>query len=86
LSFKRKNIRYSDCFVRPKRLFGLSMRELAQAVDMSVAAIYHHFPIKKRYNLESVRFAFSDKEQFLPKYGSPTVQQKKNWADLFAHD
>jgi AcrR family transcriptional regulator len=39
------------------------MRQLAQAVDMSVAAIYHHFPDKNALYLESVRFAFSDKEQ-----------------------
>lgn len=42
---------------------GLSMRQLAQAVDMSVAAIYHHFPDKNALYLESVRYAFSDKEQ-----------------------
>ncbi len=41
----------------------LSMRQLAQAVDMSVAAIYHHFPDKDSLYLESVRFAFSGKEQ-----------------------
>ena len=41
---------------------GLSMRCLAQAVDMSVAAIYHHFPDKNALYLETVRFAFSDKE------------------------
>jgi len=46
---------------------GLSMRQLAQAVDMSVAAIYHHFPDKKELYLESVRFAFSDKEQVFAK-------------------
>jgi len=39
------------------------MRQLAQAVDMSVAAIYHHFPDKNALYLESVRFAFTDKEQ-----------------------
>ena len=39
------------------------MRQLAQAVDMSVAAIYHHFPDKNTLYLEAVRFAFSDKEQ-----------------------
>lgn len=42
---------------------GLSMRQLAQAVDMSVAAIYHHFPDKNTLYLEAVRYAFSDKEQ-----------------------
>ena len=42
---------------------GLSMRQLAKAVDMSVAAIYHHFPDKNALYLETVHFAFSDKEQ-----------------------
>lgn len=42
---------------------GLSMRMLASAVDMSVAAIYHYFPDKNTLYLETVRFAFSGKEQ-----------------------
>ena len=46
-----------------KGFSGLTMRQLAQAVDMSVAAIYHHFPDKNALYLESVRFAFSGKEQ-----------------------
>jgi AcrR family transcriptional regulator len=41
---------------------GLSMRMLATAVNMSVAAIYHHFPDKNTLYLEAVRFAFSGKE------------------------
>ena len=39
------------------------MRQLAQAVNLSVAAIYHHFPDKNALYFEAVRFAFSDKEQ-----------------------
>jgi AcrR family transcriptional regulator len=46
-----------------KGYLGLSMRQLAQAVEMSVAAIYHHFPDKNALYLEAVRLAFSDKEQ-----------------------
>lgn len=42
---------------------GLSMRQLAKAVDMSAAAIYHHFPDKNTLYLEAVRFAFSGKER-----------------------
>ncbi len=42
---------------------GLSMRQLAKAVNLSVAAIYHHFPDKNTLYLEAVHFAFSDKEQ-----------------------
>lgn len=41
---------------------GLSMRQLAQAVDMSVAAIYHHFPDKNTLYLEAIHFTFSSKE------------------------
>ena len=39
------------------------MRQLALAVDLSVAAIYHHFPDKNALYLDAVRFSFSDKEQ-----------------------
>ena len=42
---------------------GLSMRQLALSVDLSVAAIYHHFPDKNALYLDAVRFAFSDKEE-----------------------
>lgn len=41
---------------------GMSMRHLAQQLEMSVASIYHHFPDKKALYLETVRFAFAGKE------------------------
>lgn len=41
---------------------GLSMRQLACAVDMSVAAIYHHFPDKNALYWAATRYAFSGKE------------------------
>lgn len=41
---------------------GLSMRQLAQAVGVSVAAIYHHFPDKNALYLAATRYAFSGKE------------------------
>lgn len=39
----------------------VSMRSLANAVNMSVASLYHHFPDKNALYLETVQFAFSDK-------------------------
>lgn len=46
---------------------GLSMRQLAQAVDMSVATIYHHFPDKNALYLAATQYAFSGKEQEFAK-------------------
>ena len=39
----------------------VTMRGLAKAVDMSVAAIYHHFQDKNTLYLETVQYAFADK-------------------------
>jgi AcrR family transcriptional regulator len=63
LSSKERILSKAIVLFAQKGFSGLSMRQLAQAVDMSVAAIYHHFPDKNALYLESVRFAFSDKEQ-----------------------
>jgi AcrR family transcriptional regulator len=63
LSSKEKILGTAIVLFAQKGYLGLSMRQLAQAVDMSVAAIYHHFPDKNTLYLEAVRFAFSDKEQ-----------------------
>ena len=63
LSSKENILSTAIVLFAQKGYSGLSMRQLAQAVDMSVAAIYHHFPDKNSLYLESVRFAFSDKEQ-----------------------
>jgi AcrR family transcriptional regulator len=41
---------------------GLSMRRLANALNISVAAIYHHFPDKNALYLAATRYAFSGKE------------------------
>lgn len=38
------------------------MRQLAMAVNMSVAAIYHHFPDKNALYLDTIQYAFSGKE------------------------
>jgi AcrR family transcriptional regulator len=63
LSSKERILSTAIVLFAQKGYSGLSMRQLAQAVDMSVAAIYHHFPDKNALYLEAVRFAFSDKEQ-----------------------
>ena len=39
------------------------MRSLAKAVNMSAATLYHHFPDKNTLYLETMRVAFSEKEQ-----------------------
>ncbi len=44
-----------------KGFANVSMRNLAKAVGMSVASIYHHFPDKNTLYLETVQFAFKDK-------------------------
>ena len=63
MSSKERILSTAIVLFAQKGYSGLSMRQLAQAVDMSVAAIYHHFPDKNALYLEAVRFAFSDKEQ-----------------------
>jgi len=63
LSSKEKILGAAIVLFAQKGYSGLSMRQLAQAVNLSVAAIYHHFPDKDALYLESVRFAFSEKEQ-----------------------
>lgn len=62
LNSKEKILRKAIVLFAEKGYSGLSMRMLATAVQMSVAAIYHHFPDKNTLYLEAVRFAFSGKE------------------------
>jgi len=53
--------------VKAKNLFAekgftaVSMRSLAKTVNMSAAALYHHFPDKNTLYLETVQYAFADK-------------------------
>ena len=78
MSSKEKILGTAIVLFAQKGYSGLSMRQLAQAVDMSVAAIYHHFPDKNALYLESVRFAFSDKEQvFAQVWESDCSAEKK---------
>ena len=38
---------------------GVSMRDIAKAVDMSTAALYHHFPNKQALYLAAIHYAFA---------------------------
>ena len=40
---------------------GVSMRDLSNAAELSVAAIYHHFQDKKTLYLEVLKYTFADK-------------------------
>lgn len=62
MSSKEKILDTAIVLFAEKGYSGLSMRMLAKEVNMSVAAIYHHFPDKNTLYLEAVRFAFSGKE------------------------
>lgn len=62
LSTKEKILSKAIVLFAEKGYSGLSMRMLATSLEMSVAAIYHHFPDKNTLYLESVKYAFSGKE------------------------
>ena len=55
----------------------VSMRQLAKAVDMSAASIYHHFPDKNTLYLETVHFAFSDKAAAFSKVWQQSCTAEK---------
>ena len=44
---------------------GVSIRQVASAVGISIATLYHHFPDKKTLYLKSIEQAFSDKAEGL---------------------
>ena len=46
-----------------KGFAGVSMRDIARAVGISAAALYHHFPDKHSLYLETVHHAFTDVSQ-----------------------
>jgi len=62
---KEKILATAKLLFSQKGFAGMSMRSLATAVDMSVAAIYHYFPDKNHLYMETMRYAFSDKSQQL---------------------
>jgi len=62
LNSKEKILSKAIVLFAEKGYSGLSMRQLATAVNMSVAAIYHHFPDKNALYLDAIQYAFSGKE------------------------
>jgi AcrR family transcriptional regulator len=42
---------------------GVSMRHISQAVGISAAALYHHFPDKQSLYLEAMEYVFADKAE-----------------------
>lgn len=62
LTSKEKILNKAFVLFAEKGYPGLSMRQLATAVNMSVAAIYHHFPDKNALYLDTIQHAFSGKE------------------------
>jgi len=40
---------------------GVSMRNIAEMVGISPAALYHHFPSKQKLYLDTMQYAFADK-------------------------
>ncbi len=63
LSSKEKILSEAIVLFAEKGYSGLSMRQLATAANISVAAIYHHFPDKNALYLDAIRYAFSGKER-----------------------
>jgi AcrR family transcriptional regulator len=61
LNSKEKILVKAKTLFAEKGFANVSMRNLAKAVNLSVAAIYHHFPDKNTLYLETVQFAFRDK-------------------------
>lgn len=62
MTSKEKILTAAITLFAEKGYTGLSMRQLATAVDMSVAAIYHHFPDKNALYLAATHYAFAGKE------------------------
>jgi len=62
LSPKEKILSKAIALFAEKGYSGLSMRQLATAINISVAAIYHHFPDKNTLYLDAIHYAFSGKK------------------------
>ena len=60
---------------------GVSMRDIAGAVGISAAALYHHFPDKDALYLNAVQYAFADKaagiREALKTTGSPEARLRR---------
>jgi AcrR family transcriptional regulator len=76
--------------IKAKKLFSekgfaeVSMRNLAKALNLSVAAIYHHFPNKNALYLETVQYAFTDKEKVLSDIWLQQTSAEQK-LELFVH-
>ena len=60
LNSKQKILIQAKLLFAQQGYSGSSVRQLAKAVNMSPAALYHHFPDKKTLYLETVKFAFAN--------------------------
>lgn len=72
---------------------GTSMRDIAREMDLSVAAVYHHFPSKKDLYAAVAQHAFRDKKPALlaaiSGQGSATDRLRslmRRYAELIAED
>ncbi|MGR9072892.1 MAG: TetR/AcrR family transcriptional regulator [Gammaproteobacteria bacterium] len=61
MSTKQRILKKALPLFAKKGYAGVSMRDLAKAVNFGVSALYHHFPDKKTLYLETTRLAFSNK-------------------------
>ncbi|OSM07636.1 TetR/AcrR family transcriptional regulator [Magnetofaba australis] len=72
---------------------GVSMREIAQAVGIRAATIYHHFPNKEALHLGAMALAFADKAegmaQALSEPGTPQDRLRRlifRFTELMSRD
>ena len=60
---------------------GVAMRQVAQAVGISIATLYHHFPDKSTLYLKTIEAAFADKAKgmaaVLAETGTPEQRLQK---------
>jgi len=78
LNSKRKILLQAKVLFAQQGFDGVSIRSLAKAVNLSPAALYHHFPDKKTLYLETVQCAFAEQEHVFSKVwcSEGTARQK----------
>lgn len=82
---KEKILEAAKLLFAEKGFTGVSMRNIARSVSMSVAALYYYFPSKNSLYLETVRYAFNAKSQRLTQlwYSNDNAEEKlKNFVKL----
>jgi AcrR family transcriptional regulator len=77
LSSKQAILKKAVALIAERGYSGVSMRQLANAVGMSPATLYHHFPDKQSLYKAAVMSAFADKETAFKGVWS-TQQAPKN--------